>query len=120
MYISHDFCGDNKNKQRIKDIVKVLTQIYPDKIFISPIHAFGFLYEDLYENVEQQQLLNMCLKLLSVCDNMIVCDNYEDSINVQSEIDFCINHNIPYECIDERIMTKLIKDNLKGGEHYIY
>ena len=120
MYISHDFCGDNKNKRRIKDIVKVLTQIYPDKVFISPIHAFGFLYEDLYKNTEYQQLLDMCLKLLNACDYMIVCDDYKNSISIKTEIDFCASHNISYECIDEHIMTKLIQDNLKGGEHYIY
>ena len=116
VYVSHAFGGNEDNKQRIEDIVKVLTKIYPDKIFISPVHAFGFLYEE----TEYQQGLNMCLKLLSVCNSMVVCDDYHNSIGVKSEIEFCKNYNIPYECINEHILTKLIQDNLKGGEHYIY
>ena len=92
VYISHPFGNDFDNMTYVEDIIKELSKENPDNVYISPIHAFGFLYDcTLYE-----QGLNMCLELLDRCDEMLVYGDYENSRGCIAEIEYCEDNQIPY------------------------
>ena len=93
VYISHAYGGKEENKLEAEKIVRQLVIDEPENTYLSPIHATGFLYND----VPYQQGLDMCLKLLSRCDCMRVYGNYEGSKGVKAEIRYCRENAIPYE-----------------------
>ena len=95
IYISHEYGGKQENKDRIELIIKQLIQQYPDCIFISPVHCFGFLYDD----VDYDTGMNYCLELLSKCDEMWICSEY--SRGVLLEYNYCIEHGIEINHIVE-------------------
>jgi len=102
IYISHKYQNNPENKYRVRDIIKYLVKKYPDYIFLSPIHAFGFLYAD----VSYKEGLDMCLALLRLSDEMWVFDDYDDSTGVLAEIAFCKNNNITYRICEDIIIEK--------------
>ena len=72
VYISHPYGGNSDN---IKDIEKVIRHLYTDErlynnyCFVSPVHAFGFMYE----TEEYYRGLQMCIDLLAGCDHYLFC-----------------------------------------------
>lgn len=90
IYLSHAFGGKQENADEVAEIIRTLRKKLSDALFISPIHCFGFLYND----TEYQEGLDMTLWLLSKCDIMIAVG--EISRGVQAEIDFCQRRKIPY------------------------
>ena len=93
IYISHAYAGKEENKTEVEDIIRTLVKEEPQHTYINPIACFGYLYND----VPYQQGLEMCLKLLSVCDKMYVTGEIEGSQGVKAEIRYCREHAIPYE-----------------------
>ena len=93
IYISHAYGGKEENKAEVEKIVRQLVIDEPEHTYLSPIHATGFLYND----VPYDQGLQMCLKLLSRCDKMYVYKPYEGSQGVKAEIRYAREHAIPYE-----------------------
>lgn len=93
VYISHPYGGKEENKADVERIIRNNVFELNTNVYISSIHAFGFLYDctNYYDG------LDMCLALLEKCDEMWVYGNYENSIGCKAEIQFCIDHNIPYE-----------------------
>lgn len=92
VYISHKFGGDIENIKDIERIVKELHKKYPDYLFISPCHSFGYLYD----NVSYEDGLNYTLWMLDKCDEMWVTGTeWRNSIGVQAELKFADEHNIP-------------------------
>lgn len=76
IYISHPFSGNEDNKKLIETKVKKLMEIYPNCLFISPVHTFGYLYND----TTYEKGIDMCLKLLEKCDEVwIISKYYENS-----------------------------------------
>lgn len=95
IYVSHPFQNKPENVKDIEYYITMLEPIYKDYVFVSPVHCFGFMYEKMsYEDG-----LNWCLQLLSVCDEMWVCGDYENSTGCCAEIEFCKDHYIPYKII---------------------
>ena len=94
VYISHPFQNRLKNLKEIEDIIKILYKLYPDYLFISPVHAFGFLYN----SITYEQGLYMTLFLLETCaDEMWVFgEDWRNSTGVKAEIEYCKKRNIPY------------------------
>lgn len=97
IYISHKYGNKKENKDRVQAIIKELVTKYHDYLFISPIHALGFLYDD----VDYEKGMEYCLELLSVCDEMWVCS--EDSRGVLIEKEYCKTAGIPCKEIFEVI-----------------
>ena len=91
IYISHPYGGDAENKAKVEGIVKSLAKRFPLETHVSPIHAFGFMYED----VPYKQGIKMCIDLLDVCDYMIVFGNYKKSKGCRIEIRHAKKHGIP-------------------------
>ena len=94
VYISHPFQNNPENVKEIEDIIKGLHKCFPNYLFISPVHAFGFLYD----STTYEQGLYMTLFLLETCaDEMWVFgEDWRNSTGVKAEIEYCKKRNIPY------------------------
>lgn len=92
IYISHPYGGLKENKNKVSSIILHLMNEYPDYLFISPIHAFGFAYNDL----SYEKGLDYCLQMLNFSNEMWVFGDYKNSIGCNKEIEYCENNNIPY------------------------
>lgn len=96
VYVSHPYGGDPKNVVDAERIVRELVKKNPKNLYISPLNAFGYLYDD----TSYEDGLNMCLFLLSKCTKMYLCDGYENSTGCNAEIEYCEKHGIPYESVN--------------------
>ena len=75
IYISHPYGGKEENKTKVENIIKKLIKENPEHTYISPIHTFGHLYND----VDYEIGLQWCLDLLNACDKMYVYGDWENS-----------------------------------------
>ena len=89
IYCSHKFGGKLENAKAVELKIKKLQLADPKNTYISPIHAFGFMYHD----ADYDTGLKWCLDLLSKCDMMIVLSKM--SKGVRAEIKYCIDNAIP-------------------------
>ena len=111
IYISHPSGGLEENTKEIAEIVSELYKneaIYNNFCIVSPVHCFGFMYED----VEYYKGLSFCTDLLMHCDLMLLTGNYEQSRGCNVELNMCKNKNIPYIVI--RTVEEL-KDKLSNN-----
>lgn len=92
IYVSHPFGNKKENVKNIEYIIRHEQKSFPKYIFFSPVHCFGFLYED----VSYQEGLNMCLTMLDKCDEMWVFGDIRNSVGCQAEVQYCKEHKIPY------------------------
>ncbi len=76
IYISAPYGGNEHNKRKIELIIKALVKADKVNTYLSPVHAVGYLYND----VDYQQGLNYCLDLLAKCDSMQVYGDYQHSM----------------------------------------
>lgn len=97
IYVTHPFCGNEKNVELIETKVKKLMEIYPNYLFISPVHTFGYLYnETTYE-----EGIDMCLRLLETCDEVwIISKYYENSKGCLIERSYAHSKGIPVFNLD--------------------
>ena len=93
IYISHPYGGEDKNIKDVCGVIKSLVKEYPDYLFLSPIHCFGFLYD----TVSYEKGIEYCLWLLDKCNEMWVFGDYKNSIGCMKEIEYCEECNIPYQ-----------------------
>lgn len=82
VYISHPYSGNDGNKEKVANIIRGLQKEFPKDIFISPIHAFGFLYKEVDYDIG----LEMCLALMEICTEVRVFGNYWESVGCMAEI----------------------------------
>jgi hypothetical protein len=99
IYVGHPYKGLEENKRKVEGIIKSLSTMNPGTTFVSPIHTFGFMYDDFIYEVG----LCMCLDLLSKCDMMYVCGDYENSRGCMAEIKYCEEHDIPHLIYDDEV-----------------
>lgn len=95
IYVSHPYGGDPLNKYDIEDIIERLVEENPHNTYISPVHCFGFMYED----VEYEQGLQYCLNLLDVCDTMLVYGDWQNSRGCMKEVEHAKIKGIKYKII---------------------
>lgn len=91
-YISHPFQNKQDNVEKVKQIIEKLQKQHPERIFISPVLSFGFLYDKMsYEDG-----MDWCYELLRRCDDMWVFGDYKNSLGCGLEITYCRLNRIPY------------------------
>jgi hypothetical protein len=90
VYISHEYGGKWRNKREIGKIIKALVFFYPDVIFVSPVHCFGFLYK----KVSYERGIEMCLELLDRCGEMWVFGRHSKGVTM--EIEHCEANGIKW------------------------
>ena len=97
IYISHSYSGLKENKRDIEYKVKRLVKEYPNYVFISPVHTFGYLYDSyLYD-----EGIDLCIELLKTCKEMWVIDkDFVNSKGCMIEREYCLNHNIPIKLVE--------------------
>lgn len=93
IYVAHPYRNEAANRRSVENIIKEFVLRNPSETYISPIHAFGFLYQ----TVPYDQGMSYCLELLGRCDSAIFCEGWEDSVGCNMEMDYCVDNGIPYE-----------------------
>ena len=82
-YVSHRYGGDPANMERAKKITHDLQVNDPKNCYICPLLAFSHLG---YNEIGNDEEMELCIDLLSVSDVLIVASDISDG--VQKEIDF--------------------------------
>lgn len=99
IYISHAYGDDKKNLREIEIIIKKLHDKYPTYLFISPVHAFGHMYN--YTDYDKR--LSYALFLLdTLADEMWYCPD-DESKGIAAEIEYCKEYNIPFKTVEEML-----------------
>lgn len=111
VYVSHKYGGDKNNLKEIEEIIRTQQKKHPNYMFISPVHMFGFLYNDMsYEDG-----LELCLYQLAECDEIWVTgEKWYDSTGVIKEIEYANAHKI------DVLFVKNAEDNPHKVEGYDY
>lgn len=90
-YVSHPYGGKEENKIKVEAFIRAKAKSDPKNVYISPIHAFGYLYN----YVEYWIGITMCLELLLRCDALILCPGWEQSAGCRAEKLYAEGHGIP-------------------------
>lgn len=106
VYVSHPSKNLPENTDRIAEIIKKLHSLYPDVLFVSPVHSFGFMYDEVSYN----DGLDMCLWLLNKTDEMWVFGDWHNSVGCCCEVAYCQNNGIPWKIFTDNECCKKIKD----------
>lgn len=109
IYVGGAYGGKEENKQLIEDAIKRLKHntsnvsnlLYglgtssPYVTYFSPVHSFGFSYneEDYLEGVDD------CLAMLEKCDALFLLDNWEESFGAKIEYGFAKAMGTPIRII---------------------
>ena len=104
IYVSCKFGGDKKRVEYCENVIKELIKRdresgINDRIYVSPLHTFGWLFND----VPYEEGLDWCLDLLSKCDTMIVLEDFETSRGCNVEIGYCKSKGIPIVYLNDMI-----------------
>lgn len=91
IYISHPSSGLPENTEKIGNIINQLIKEYKDYLFLSPVHCFSYAYHA----VDYITGIEMCLWLLSKCEEMWIFGDYEKSRGCNIELGYCLANNIP-------------------------
>ena len=75
VYLAHPYGGNEANVEDAKQIVRQLVKKFPGMVFLSPLQATGFYYND----IPYLDGMGHCLELLSRCDELWLCDGWQDS-----------------------------------------
>lgn len=90
VYVAHPFGGKEKNKQSVETLIRKMVKHNPDTLYISPIHATGYLYND----VGYEHGMEYCFELLRDCDELLLCEGWEGSKGCNLEKDFAEKNKI--------------------------
>ena len=124
VYVSHPLRGKEgtgeeiaRNKERVSDLCRLLVVEFPDVLFLSPIHGFGFLSPF----GDQTKALDMCLQLVLLCDELWAFGDYESSEGCMKEIAWAEEHCIPvaYCAVDDERCGGAYKLRNRGGAYEV-
>ena len=70
IYVAHPYDGQEENKKKVEEFIKLLIKknIFHKPNFISPTHNYGYLYN----NMEYEKGIDLCLNLLNECDILLI------------------------------------------------
>ena len=78
---------------------------------VSPLHAFSFFMDtEKHEEIASRRfIMDCCLSLLKVCDQLWAFEGWQYSKGCKQEVKFCFKHKIPvYEAkIKEGVVCEL-------------
>lgn len=90
VYVAHPYGGKEENKILVENIILELVTKFPDTLFLSPIHALGYLYTAL----SYDEGMKHCYALLEDCDELLLCKGWQDSEGCTREFKYARTHNI--------------------------
>lgn len=89
-YVAHPFTGnEEKNRKEVSGFTQMLSEDYPDRVFLSPINALAPL-EDM---LDYEIILNHGLELLSRCDGLLLTGEWQKSYGCQKELELAEKTN---------------------------
>lgn len=97
IYIAHPVGNHGDFDKNIAETNKILLELcmsekYEDKyIFVTPIT----MYADMYYKVTYDKGMDICLNLLSKCDEIWVFGEYDRSTGCLLELEYAKKHDIP-------------------------
>jgi nucleoside 2-deoxyribosyltransferase len=97
IYIAHPFDGKQENIDKVQAIILDLALKLPDHTFYSPLHATGFLYEEL----SYLDGMEHCFEALNRCDGLWLCGEWRESRGCNMEYGFAKAKGIPVKFITE-------------------
>ena len=96
IYIAHPFGGNQENVEKVQSIItKLLLHKHPDCTFYSPLHATGFLYNQL----TYLGGMKHCFEALGRCDELWLCEGWKDSRGCNMEYWFAKGKGIPIKFV---------------------
>lgn len=98
IYVAHPYGGKESNKAKIDEIMNRLVMNDRNHDYVSPIHNYGFMY---LTGDEYQKGLDICLGLLSHCNALVLCDDWETSRGCRGEREHASKMGIPIFTLDE-------------------
>jgi hypothetical protein len=96
IYLAHPFGGDPANIVKVEKIITQLINKHPDCTFYSPLHATGFLYD----NLDYLDGMEHCFEVLSRCDELWLCGKWRESRGCNMEYAFAKAKGIPIKFIN--------------------
>lgn len=114
IYLAHPYGGNERNVEDAEQMVKRLVKKFPETVFLSPLQATGFYYND----IPYIQGMEHCLEMLSRCDELLLCSDYQggswqNSKGCMMEYAFAVAKDIPISelCSDgEQTVFKQAKE----------
>lgn len=112
IYISHPSSGLQSNADETAEIVRQLYKnddIYNNFCIVSPIHCYGFMYDD----TDYYKGLSFCTDLMMHCSLVLLCGNWKNSVGCKEEKRLCDVYGIPYmEIKDLETLKQMEKDGI--------
>lgn len=99
VYVAHPYGGKDENRQLVEKIILGLILLNNDTVYISPIHALGYLYEAL----TYDEGMEHCYALLKNCQELLLCEGWEYSEGCNLEYKYATDHNIPISYYKEEL-----------------
>lgn len=81
-YCAHSFGGDPIKKNTAAKKIRKLQMHDKFNTYISPIHTFGFMYNDL----SYEEGMELCYDLLTICDVLVVCSMPSKGVILEIEM----------------------------------
>ena len=91
IYVAHPYNAEERNKKSVESIIKDLVEKDPTTLYISPIHSTGYFYK----NVSYEQGMEYCYELLQYCNELLLCEGWENSRGCNLEKQYAEEHGIP-------------------------
>lgn len=89
VYVAHPLRGnEEENRQLISEVLRELDKDFPEWLFLSPIHSFGWLGGD------HERALTLCLRLLAQADELWLFGDWHNSAGCMMERDAARNLGI--------------------------
>jgi hypothetical protein len=103
IYVAHPFNGEKENVEKVEKIIRRLLTDNPDTVFLSPLHATGFYYHDVPYDVGMEH----CLEMLRRCDELWLCEGWENSRGCGIEYSYARGTGIPIREVTKGVLLKL-------------
>ncbi|MFA6661456.1 MAG: DUF4406 domain-containing protein [Bacilli bacterium] len=98
IYVAHPYGGKDENRIDVEKIVLQLTAENPNILYISPIHATGYLYNVL----SYDDGMRYCYALLDCCDELLLCNGWQDSKGCSLEEEYAMRNDISITYLNEK------------------
>jgi hypothetical protein len=91
-YCAHMYGGKEENKDLAEEKIKKLQLSDLNNTYISPIHCLGYIYND----VDCEAGTELCLDILSSCDELIVLSEASEGVSREIELAKILDMPIRY------------------------
>ena len=106
IYIAHPYEGKQTNADKVERLIKGLVRSGDPNAYLSQIHNTGFLYDE----ISYREGIDICLEMLSRCDELWLCGDWWTSRGCLAEYAFAKARGIEILEITGATYNKLIDE----------